>query len=128
MFQIRQSVYDDVSRATFDAYLQRLTAKLLGPEFTDSRSRWFPDGAPESRVHETALRLVEDAEAFGFVCEGDVTPFVLVRFTLDELCRDNGLEEWIWTLLHAPDISPEDRMDAVWELLHEPQRVLVFDT
>ncbi|HET6229872.1 MAG TPA: hypothetical protein VFE05_07385 [Longimicrobiaceae bacterium] len=128
MFQIRQSVYNDVSSTMFDAYLQRLTAKLLDPEFAGAHARWFPDGAPESRLRETALRLVEEAEAFGFVCEGDVTPFVLIRFALDELCRDNGLEEWIRTLLHTPDIPAEDRMDAIGELFPEPQRLLVFDT
>lgn len=127
MLIIRSCQYDQLARATYDSYVRELVDRLCTEPFAEARKRRYPEGASREALEQAVRHLVDEAESLGIECEGDVTPFVLLKFTLEEVCRETGLEEWIGAVLSAKEISSEDRLDAVYEMLPEEMRGMVFE-
>lgn len=127
MLIIRSSQYEQLSGATFDAYVQGLVARLGTEPYGEARQRWFPEGWSREALEKTVRLLIDEVESLGIECEGDVTPCVLLKFSLEEICRDNDLEGWITAVLSAVEIPAEDRLDAVYELLPESARSTIFE-
>jgi hypothetical protein len=127
MLIIRSSQYEQLSKAIFDAYVQGLVDRLGAGPFAESCARWFPEGWSRDALENAVRLLIDEAESLGIECEGDVTPYVLLKFSLDETCREAGLEGWITAIHSAVQIPVEDRLDAVYELLPKHKRSIIFE-
>ncbi len=123
---VRREQITQLGAACFHAYVVRLTERLLGERFTPARQRVFPNGESREKVTGLVRQSIDRARACGFECEGDITPFVLMAFVLDDAFRDDGTYPWVAALLEATDLPSEQRMDAIYELIPEPQRTLCF--
>lgn len=125
MLLIRPEQLRVLDLACFEAYAEWLTEKVSGDRFLGARRQFLTDPASRDETRKLVTRMIDRARKLGFICEGDVTPFVVLCLVEQEM-RDMGLWDWITAILHGTDHSPEARMDAVYALLPERERKLCF--
>ena len=126
MLTVRRGQLDALGAVLYDDYVGRLADTLSGERYAECLRRALPAGRGRADVERAVREQVARARSLGFECEGDVTPFVLLTFCLDEEFKATGLYAWVDELLRETELDAEERMDGVYALLPEKERDLCF--
>lgn len=125
---ITKNQFSKISDATFESYIVQLQKKLEREPFQKSLMYWFPFKYGINDLHKLIIQIVKKVENYGFLYEDDVTPLVILHFMMSEIDNDSGIEDWISEILKSNDISTDDKLNGIYELLPEQYKFLVFES
>ncbi len=115
-----------LGQSALEGYLKRLIRHLQQAEFASARARFLTSADDANALREVVGTLIARADRLGIRQEGDVTPFILFSFLVDDEFRHSSIAPWISAMIGATEWPAEQRLDAVYALLPPALREACF--
>ena len=128
MLVITQRQMQMFDAAAGEHYLERLASVWRDSAFSGAASRSLERIPPGASLKDLARKLVQIGQSFDIVAEGDLSPFCILAWYDDLDFRNSSTYEWINAILTQKELPAEARIDALYCLLPQDIRSLIFDT
>ena len=127
MLVITQRQMQMFDAAAAEHYLERLASVWRDSTFAGAASRSLERIPPGASLKDLARKLVQIGQSFDILAEGDLSPFCMLALYDDHDFRNSSTYEWINAILTQKELPAEARVDALYCLLPQDIRSLIFD-